>query len=342
MLRCCFDMTRILAPLAALLAFFYAFVPAMAQQVPVVASPAPPLIAEDGEGRWVGPAADLVRQAASETGASVSFSGATQAGLEAQMRRGEAAAALATGDVPQQGYIRSLPLHVDAIGVTGTSTGLLRTLENLFTPAFFWIALGLSILLLIVGTIMWLVERRQTEDFQKDGAIQGVGQGFWWAGVTMTTIGYGDTVPMTTLGRAVALLWMLVSMALTASLTAALVSAGQGTGGASDLSGVVDGKRVAVVAQSPAAAYFAAAGQPVTSYPTLEAALSAEDADEVDMVAAPYQQLTEARGGRSVSRTSANVLPIHLYARDAALIEAADRIILSPSWSERLNQALEQ
>lgn len=313
---------------------------AEAQQIEVKTAPAPPLLEEAAEGRWTGPAADLVRQAANEAGMTVIFESSSHSELEAGMRRGTASAVLATGDVPQNGYIRSLPLHVDAIGVTGMSAGLVRTLQNLFTPAFAWIAFSLSILLLVVGTIMWLVERRRTEDFQKDNALQGVGQGFWWAGVTMTTIGYGDTVPRTKFGRAVALLWMLISMALTASLTAALVSAGQAGGGSGDVSELLEGERVGVVERSAAAAYLQAAGTQTRSYPTLEAALAAEDADEIDTVAAPYQQLKAHRGGRSVRKTSAAVLPLHLYARDPALIEVADDVVLSPAWSERLNQAL--
>ena len=40
----------------------------------------------------------------------------------------------------------------------------------------------------------------------------------------MTTIGYGDKAPKTTGGRLLALLWMLIAMGITASLTARITS----------------------------------------------------------------------------------------------------------------------
>jgi ABC-type amino acid transport substrate-binding protein len=56
--------------------------------------------------------------------------------------------------------------------------------------------------------------------------LSGIGDGFWWSGVTFTGVGYGDKVPVTIAGRLVALVWMLVSVicvsALTATVTAKL------------------------------------------------------------------------------------------------------------------------
>ena len=48
--------------------------------------------------------------------------------------------------------------------------------------------------------------------------------GLYWAVVTMTTVGYGDKTPKTTLGRAVAALWMLGSLVLVSLLSTSLVS----------------------------------------------------------------------------------------------------------------------
>jgi voltage-gated potassium channel len=55
-------------------------------------------------------------------------------------------------------------------------------------------------------------------------AIHGYGDALWWAIVTVTTVGYGDKIPMTGAGRIVATGLMLTGIGLVGALTATIAS----------------------------------------------------------------------------------------------------------------------
>lgn len=55
--------------------------------------------------------------------------------------------------------------------------------------------------------------------------MKGLGSGFWWSAVTMTTVGYGDKAPTTFVGRFIAVVWMFMALIVISSFTAAMSSA---------------------------------------------------------------------------------------------------------------------
>ena len=60
--------------------------------------------------------------------------------------------------------------------------------------------------------------------YASEPQVETFGDGIWWALVTITTVGYGDITPLTTLGRVVAGFLMLLGLGLIATITA-IVSA---------------------------------------------------------------------------------------------------------------------
>jgi len=68
---------------------------------------------------------------------------------------------------------------------------------------------SLVTVVLIVGTLMYLIEG-------EEHGFMSIPHGMYWAVVTMTTVGYGDLVPRTPLGRVLAALVMILGYSIIA------------------------------------------------------------------------------------------------------------------------------
>lgn len=77
---------------------------------------------------------------------------------------------------------------------------LAKVLRN---PIFFTLTLVGNFMLVVCASLFYLVEGGTNSN------VKSYGDALWWAFVTITTVGYGDTIPATLLGRCVAVLLML-------------------------------------------------------------------------------------------------------------------------------------
>ena len=92
---------------------------------------------------------------------------------------------------------------------------LLSLLATVFNSRRLRTILGaLIFFVLLFGYIFYLTEDN----------VNTFGDGIWWALVTVTTVGYGDITPATTVGRFVASALMFLGLGLIATVTA-IVSA---------------------------------------------------------------------------------------------------------------------
>ncbi|MFV0431620.1 MAG: ion transporter [Alphaproteobacteria bacterium] len=95
-------------------------------------------------------------------------------------------------------------------------------LAELFRRQWRELVLSLSFLTLLVyimACLIWLAEHHINPDFSS------IAKSFWWAVVSITTVGYGDVVPVTTLGKFITGSFLLISMAFVA-LPGAIMAAG--------------------------------------------------------------------------------------------------------------------
>ena len=82
-------------------------------------------------------------------------------------------------------------------------------------PAY---ALGIAVVLMLAAAALELDAERTK------GNIRNFGDAIWWAMTTVTTVGYGDHYPVTTLGRVIASVLMLVGVAVLGIVTASLAA----------------------------------------------------------------------------------------------------------------------
>jgi len=79
---------------------------------------------------------------------------------------------------------------------------------------------GMAVAALGLGALAVL----DAERGHPDANITTGGDALWWAATTVTTVGYGDRYPVTTTGRLVAVVLMIVGIAVVSSLTAVIAS----------------------------------------------------------------------------------------------------------------------
>lgn len=186
---------------------------------------------------------------------------------------------------------------------------------------------------LVFAVLFWLAERRRNPSIEGP-ASHGIREGFWWSVVTLSTVGYGDRVPVTRPGRAIAMIWMAVGFVLI-TVSAGVVTS---TLTVASLQPVVTGPtglaraRVGTVAGSVGDKYALRTGLEARHYETFEAAmkdLADERLDAVVGSTTTLAYLAERSGARHVT-----VLPRPLQ-RD--FVGIGMRFGLDPALEKRID-----
>ncbi len=316
---------------------------------------APPFAFRGADGAWRGISIELWDEIAAELGLEYEFREVTLEELIEGLQDGAlnvSAAALTVTAEREAAIDFTHPFYTSGLGIAVAEerkSSWLAFLEAFFSPAFLQVLASLALVLLVAGLLVWLFERRGNPEQFGGKGLKGVGAGFWWSAVTMTTVGYGDKAPQTLGGRIVALVWMFTSVIIISGFTAAIAS----TLTLTQLSSPVDGPEdlprvgVATVRGSTSADYLRDRGIRHGTYPTPGAALEAVAAGAADAAVydAPiirYLALDQVAGVRVLPRTFERQDYAIALPDGSELREPISRVLLrrigERAWQEKLTR----
>ncbi len=197
-------------------------------------------------------------------------------------------------------------------------------LSVFFSPVILQLLGLLLLIMLVVAHIVWLVERHRNPDFAT-GYLHGIWDGFWWAAVTVSTVGYGDKTAKGHVGRIVSLIWIFVGLFLLTQLTAGVTATLSVKHLNSQITEVSDlkNKRVATVEGTTSEEYLKKLRlRPITT-PDIDDAIQMLEDDRVDAVVfdAPVLQYYAANEGVHTVMTSG--APFHMESYGIALPEGS-------------------
>ncbi|MCH8568877.1 MAG: transporter substrate-binding domain-containing protein [Balneolales bacterium] len=120
----------------------------------------------------------------------------------------------------------SHPFFVSGYGiaVNYVPQGIWQAFLAIFSTDFLYVTGLLVLVLLFWGALVWYFEHKNNPDEFGGSTAEGIGSGFWWAAVTMTTVGYGDKSPRTIGGRVVGFIWMFAAIIVISFFTASIAS----------------------------------------------------------------------------------------------------------------------
>jgi polar amino acid transport system substrate-binding protein len=319
---------------------------------------APPFAMKGPDGKWTGISIELWRDLAAKLGWKYKFREMSLEQLLAGLTNNTvdvAVAAISVTSDRERVMDFTHPFFHTGLGIAVAGhrgAAGLTVLRDALSWKFFTVVGLLILVLLGVGFLVWLFERRDNAEHFGGKPLHGIGSAFWWSAVTMTTVGYGDKTPRTLGGRFIALIWMFTAIIIISSFTAAITSALTVSQFGSPIRGPRDlpGARVGGVAGSTGELYLGRQHIACRNYPTAADALRALADGQLDAVVydAPILQYL----ARQNYPGDITVLPRTFVPQDYAIAvpegspmrEQLDRVleseIRSPQWQELVSRYL--
>lgn len=191
---------------------------------------APPFAYKDSSGTWTGIAVELWRDIMERQERQFTLQEMDMHTLLASLEEGRvdaAVTALSITSSRERLMDFSYPYFDTDLAVAvrhkASYSVFLNVIEEVFSLDFLLYVSVMLVFALISGLVIWLLERRVNPEEFRRGPL-GILDGIWWACVTMTTVGYGDTAPRSIPARLLAMFWMFTCVLLVAVFTASITT----------------------------------------------------------------------------------------------------------------------
>ncbi|MBF0123454.1 MAG: transporter substrate-binding domain-containing protein [Candidatus Omnitrophica bacterium] len=192
--------------------------------------PSSPFVIRNSDGTWSGVAIDLWRKISQDLNVQYEFREYDLKSLLQALRAGNvdvAVGALSITAEREKNFDFSHTYYVDSLSIAlpiKREKDVFSVLRQFFPfkiIRFFCLLMALSV---IFGAFVWFFERKVNPNHFAVKPVHGIFDGFWWAVVTMATVGYGDKAPVSFWGRLVGIVWIFTAVVIFSSLTATIAS----------------------------------------------------------------------------------------------------------------------
>jgi len=259
----------------------------------------PPYATLDAAGHWSGEAVELFRAVAQDMGCEVEFIRMSPSDILRALERDEIdAVALPFSASPLSASLMTLtPSFATSrviIAVFRDDLGgdLKMLYQSLTTPRQLRVYGAMVALVVLFAVLIWALENTKNQHFPGKRR-EGIGSGLWWSITTLSTVGYGDKVPVSGVGRFFAGTWMILSLILVAIFTATVTSSITAHDASIEVNGPHDlpRARVGIVENGLASGYVNDHFLPHVSYPHLALAVEQLRLGNLDAVLADQHGL---------------------------------------------------
>jgi len=189
---------------------------------------APPFAMKSDDGTWSGISIELWRRIAADLHLNYRFEEVSLDELingTAAHRLDAAISAITVTAGRAESVDFTQPYYSTGLGITVKRVSVfdwISLVKGLFSLSLIEMLLLLVATAILVGFIVWLIERRHTEHFS-GGVREGLGSSLMWSARTLTQA-MPEKGPTTLLGRIIAITWLAVAVTSVAVFTAGLTT----------------------------------------------------------------------------------------------------------------------